>query len=278
MAQNNTALLIRLLAGLTASLLFADSALAAGELLISPTRVVFEKRTRTASVSIVNAGNEANTYRIQFVERRMTREGGFEEVKQAKAGEQFSSKMIRFSPRQVTLEPGQAQSVRLLIRKPASLADGEYRSHLLFRAIPKAETRSVDKLSGNKNITIQLTPIMGISIPVIVRHGQVSATARIEKLRYFAKTSNILFEMIREGNASVYGDITILFKDKTGQSTVLKKVNGLAVYTPNASRRMNFSIQPPGGIAIKNGTLTVLFHHTQKAGGKLITQHSVTIP
>lgn len=180
MVQNKISLIVSTFLVSVLSLLFTPAAHALGELLVSPTRLIFEKHTRTASVSIVNAGNETKTYRIQFVERRMTPEGGFEEVKQAKPGEQFSSKMIRFSPRQVVLQPGQAQAIRLMLRKPAKLADGEYRSHLLFRAIPKANTSSLAKLSDSKSISIKLTPIIGISIPVIVRHGQVSAAIQVE--------------------------------------------------------------------------------------------------
>ncbi len=276
--QNNISLVLRISLTAVLSLLFSPAAYASGELLVSPTRVIFEKHTRTASVSIVNAGNETNTYRIEFVERRMTEEGGFEEVKQAKPGEEFASGMIRFSPRQVVLQPGQSQAIRLMLRKPPKLADGEYRSHLLFRAIPKANTSSVDKVTDGKGIAIELTPIMGISIPIIVRHGQASATIQVDKLRYFAKASAVLFDLKREGNASVYGDITILFKSRGGQSVVLRKINGLAIYTPNASRRMNVNVQPPGGIDIKNGTLTLLYHQSKEAGGRLITEHSVDIP
>lgn len=264
---------------LALTIYFVPLSHAAGELLISPTRVVFEKRTRTASVSLVNAGNETYTYRIEFVQRRMKPNGGFEEIKKAGPGEQFSADMIRFSPRQVTLQPGQAQSVRLMLRKPPKLEDGEYRSHLLFRAIPKASTSSVSQLNNDpKAISIQLTPIVGISIPVIVRHGQTQVTTTINKLRYFEKNSTVLFDLMRKGNASVYGDITILFKDQSGHSSVIRKVNGLAVYTPNKSRRMNISAQAPGGVKIKNGILSVLFNNTKEAGGELITEQSIKIP
>ncbi len=272
-------LLSRILLSLTLTTCFISPSYAAGELLISPTRIVFEKHIRTASVSLVNAGNETYTYRIEFVQRRMKPDGSFEEVKKAAAGEQFSAGMIRFSPRQVSLQPGQAQSVRLMLRKPPKIKDGEYRSHLLFRAIPKASTSSVTQLNNDpKSISIQLTPIIGISIPVIVRHGQTQATTSIAKLRYFEKNSTVLFDLMRKGNASIYGDITVLFKDHSGHTSVLKKINGLAVYTPNQFRRMNISAQAPGGIKIKNGILSVLFHHTKEAGGKLITEQSINIP
>ncbi|MDH5178328.1 MAG: fimbria/pilus periplasmic chaperone [Gammaproteobacteria bacterium] len=252
---------------------------AAANLLISPTRVVFDKHTRTTSISVVNAGTETNTYRIEFVQRRMTTDGGFEPIKQAKPGEQFADQMIRYSPRQVTLQPGQSQAVRLMLRKPPNLADGEYRSHMLFRAIPKAAATSVQNQRKDDNaISIQLTPIMGISIPVIVRHGQTGVTIGFDKLRYYPDNATVLFDMQRSGNMSVYGDITILFTSKSGQSLVLKKINGLAVYSPNTHRRLSVQVNAPNGVKIEHGILTVQYHETKEAGGKLIHEQSIQVP
>ncbi|MDH5408964.1 MAG: fimbria/pilus periplasmic chaperone [Gammaproteobacteria bacterium] len=261
------------------TILVAPQLYASGDLLISPTRIVFEKQTRTGSVNLVNAGKETNTYRIEFVQRRMKTDGGFEEVKKARSGEQFSNNMIRFSPRQVTLQPGQAQAIRLMLRKPPKLADGEYRSHLLFRAIPKASSTSVrNQSTDDKSIQIKLTPVMGISIPVIVRHGKTSVTTSIDKLRYYPKTSNMIFNLIRVGNASVYGDLTMKFTDKGGKSYILRQLNGLAVYTPNDHRRVNVPIKPPKDVKLEHGTMSVQFHSIKEAGGKLLAEKSIQIP
>ena len=46
--------------------------------------------------------------------------------------------MIVYAPRRVTLAPHEPQSIRIAARPPQGLADGEYRVHLLFRAIPPA--------------------------------------------------------------------------------------------------------------------------------------------
>jgi len=280
MIDNRTipAIIVRTLIVLT-PLLTAPLVHASGELIISPTRLVFEKQTRTASVNLVNAGKETHTYRIQFVQRRMTANGGFEEIKKAKPGEQFSDAMIRFSPRQVTLQPGQSQAIRLMLRKPASLAAGEYRSHLLFRAIPKASSTSIRQQNTNsQGISIKLTPVMGISIPVIVRHGKIEVTTELEKLRYYPKTSNLLFDIKRFGNASVYGDLTVKFTGRDGKAYVIKQLNGLAVYTPNDSRRVNVPITAPAGVNIEHGLMTVQYHSIKESGGKLLAEQSIQIP
>ena len=46
--------------------------------------------------------------------------------------------MIVYAPRNVTLAPHEPQAIRIAARPPQGLPDGEYRVHLLFRAIPPA--------------------------------------------------------------------------------------------------------------------------------------------
>ena len=45
----------------------------------------------------------------------------------------YSDEMVRFSPRQVTLEPGQSQTVRLLLRKKLSFGTKMLPSVLALR-------------------------------------------------------------------------------------------------------------------------------------------------
>ena len=46
--------------------------------------------------------------------------------------------MIVYAPRKVTLAPHEPQAIRIAARAPEGLPDGEYRVHMLFRAIPPA--------------------------------------------------------------------------------------------------------------------------------------------
>ena len=85
--------------------------------------------------------------------------------------------MILYAPRKVTLPPNQPQSIRINARAPQGLADGEYRVHLLFRAIPDA--RPVTAPAPTQGVSFRLTPVYGVTIPVIVRLGNLSATAAI---------------------------------------------------------------------------------------------------
>ena len=242
-----------------------NTSYAGSNLLVTPTRIVFDKRTRSAQVTLMNQGNETGNYRISFIRQNMTEDGQFVPVKKGEAGK-YSDEMIRYSPRQVTLEPGQPQVVRLLLRKPRNLEEGEYRSHMLFQALPNQKKTNVEKLTKKKSntISVELVPIVGISIPVIVRHGNVSGTLSLSDLK-FVKSGNkkdktsVSVLMTRSGNGSVYGDFKAVFTSASAQSVVIGQAIGVAVYTPNTKRRFNIPLQIPPNFNLADGELHVTF-------------------
>ena len=190
----------------------------AGNLVVSPTRIIFEGRTRTAQISLLNRGSAAATYRISVINMRMTENGAFKEIDEPAPGEQFADRLIRYAPRQVVLAPGGTQAVRLLLRKPHGLEPGEYRSHLLLRAIPSGGVRqSIETPSGqDAGIPIHLIPVYGVKIPVIVRHGDLKARVSLSDLTLApasgqGKGHRLSFRINRDGNRSVLGDLTVTY-------------------------------------------------------------------
>ncbi|MEJ2107044.1 MAG: fimbria/pilus periplasmic chaperone [Acidiferrobacteraceae bacterium] len=249
----------------------------AASLMIAPTRVVFEGRTRTASVQLVNRGTKTTVFRISFERKRMTETGAFEAVKKPLPGEKFADQMVRYAPRQITLPPGQSQTVRLMLRKPPNLADGEYRSHLLFREVPSETGSSIESQGNhNKSLGVRLIPVVGLSIPVIVRQGQTSASVTLDKFAIHYRTSahkqaQLEFEAHRSGNQSVFGDFTVFHKapGKTGK-LVVAAIKGVAIYTPNPVRKFRLNLTSPSGEPLDKCVLTVVYQAPSQDGGKVI--------
>lgn len=119
---------------------------ARADLMINPTRIVFDKNRRAAQIDLINDGATSATYRLVLVNRRMTETGEFNAIDSAGPGEQFAEPMLVYSPRQITLAPGAQQLVRLALRKPEELAAGEYRSHLFFEKV--AETTAENNITS----------------------------------------------------------------------------------------------------------------------------------
>src|SRR5690606_4474121 len=159
---------------------------AQGDLLIAPTRLVLDGR-RGGEVILSNVGGEEATYRVSLELRRMTPDGDLAPVDEAEANvtEKAALEMIRYAPRRVTLPPGEPQAIRISARPGADLPDGEYRVHMSFNAIPKARpvADSDSQAAPDGGFAINLIPIYGITMPIIVRKGELEVTAALANPR-----------------------------------------------------------------------------------------------
>ncbi|MBL3555308.1 MULTISPECIES: molecular chaperone [Marinobacter] len=253
-------------------------------LTLYPTRVVFDGNQRAAQVELLNNGTETATYRISLVNRRMSETGAFSDIDEPLPGEQFADNLLRYSPRQVTLAPGKGQTVRIMVRKPANLTTGEYRSHLLFAKQPKARGRSsieTRNAPGDDAIEIKLTALVGVSIPVIVRQGNTDATVALTHLdlaQAADKEPTLALHMERSGSQSVYGDLTVFFTPHGGSEQVVARANGVAVYTPNSLRRASIKLDQPNGLQLSNGILRVIYREQAEGGGAVLAEAVLRLP
>lgn len=265
-------------------------------LLVAPTRIVFEGESRTAAVSILNTGPQTTTYRIHFVQRRMREDGAFEAITEPAPGERFADRMVRFAPRQVVLPPGRQQTVRLLLEKPPNLEPGEYRSHLLFQAVPPGAgepgllkwllqadgTGSADP-GQPSGVQLRLTPVFGVSIPVIVRHGRTVARVALSDLRWEAhpptgRVVALSLRIHRTGNRSVYGNLRVGLVGTDGREQVIGEMNGVAVYTPNAFRVVQVPVRLPAGVVPRKTLLRVTYRDAEHEDAGILAQAEVTVP
>ena len=258
-----------------------------GDLLVAPTRVILEGRVRSAEVSLINIGSHTATYRVSFTHLRMTESGELKEIEKPEEGAPFADNLIRYSPREITLESNVAQVVRMQIRLPASLPEGEYRSHLLFRAVPPesaAPERSIEKAvseTAAAGFSVRLIPIYGVSIPVIVRHGSTPATASLAEAVYRPAQGDepplLECKLGRSGNQSIYGNLTVKFLPASGTPRVVGVMNGVAVYTPNSFRIVRVPLQPAPGVVLGHGRLQVVFSKAE-ANGERLAETAVSLP
>ena len=228
---------------------------------------------------LLNRGTEPATYRISVINIRMTENGKFEPIEKTEESHKFADKLIRFAPRQVALEPGATQTVRIMVRKPRNLPPGEYRSHLYFRAIPRPGAgRSVELADSGRGININLIVIPGVTIPVIVRHGDLSAQATLSEVILTDDNASegpkLSLRINRQGDRSLYGDLTAAFfaADGSNGEQIVARANKLAVYTPNPSRLLVLPLNLPSGTSLSGGRLTVRYRARPEEGGESRTE------
>ena len=228
-----------------------------GDLLVAPTRLVLDGR-RGAEVILNNIGDEPATYRVSIEFRRMTADGGLVDVVEPSAEDKLAQDMIVYAPRRVMLAPHQPQSIRVAARPGAGLPDGEYRVHMLFRAIPPArplvQPASID--DQPKGIRFAVIPVYGVTIPVIVRLGNLSATAGIANVHLERKDGKpqVALELSRSGTRSTFGEVRVL---KAGRKAPIAVQRAVAIYKEVASRRMSipldetFTGDPAGPVTVQ---------------------------
>jgi P pilus assembly chaperone PapD len=254
---------LSIVALLSVMVVLSSEIYAQGDLLITPRRVVFEGGKRSIDLNLANTGRDTATYAISIVQIRMKEDGGFETITEPDSDQHFADPYIRFFPRSVTLGPNEAQAVKIQLIRSNELQQGEYRSHFYFRAVPKIKPLGEkEQVKDTTTISVMLTPVFGITIPVIIRVGESTAGVTISELGLEMVNDTIpRFRMVfnRTGNMSVFGDLTVDHISTQGKITRVGIANGVAVYTPNTKRRFQFNLNNVSGVNFRTGTLRVIY-------------------
>jgi hypothetical protein len=261
---------------------------------ISPKRVTFDRSRRSATVYIYNQGSAPATFDITLVDRAMLPDGQIVTVEDAAAkpdakavADQVKSAkpMLQVSPRRATLAPGQGQTIRLRVASVPEGAGGEYRSHLTITTIPAADVglTAEQAAAGQPNeLRFQINSVFGLSIPAIVRMGDLDVRAAIENARVeYAdvsldgkspprRTAIMVFDIVRQGSNSLFGNIEIR---PVGQrrGDPIGVARGVGVYTEIARRtvRVPLSSAPPAGTKLE-----ITFTDDDTSPGKLLAKQA----
>ena len=145
-----------------------------------------------------------------------------------------------------------------------------------------ADENAIAALASNSSatgISMQLAPIYGISIPLIVRHGKTSATVTMNDLRLStsADGSHVLTgHLSRTGNQSEYGDIRVSYLPSGGAIQQIGSLSGVAIYSPNSERNFGIRLILPNKLKLQGGTIKVQYRRPLADGGKTIAEGSIT--
>ncbi len=218
---------------LTTVFLLLISWQASANLLINPTRVSLAHGERSTEITLINTSQVTNTYRMEWVEKQAKQGGGYDDLTDEQAARfPTSSQMIRFSPRQVTLAPNERQTVRIAVRRPSDLAEGEYRSHLMFRALPPPKTPDSPALAEGASTAINI--VLSFAIPVVIRQGQPdyaldlsSAGIRFDPANQQGEVS---VNLTRSGKHSTVGDLEAYWTPKGGSERLIAKIGEYSLW------------------------------------------------
>ena len=244
----------------------------AADLLVAPTRLVLGAN-EGSEVLLSNKGAETATYRSSIVLKRMRPDGQTDDIREPTPEQQQLIEMVSFAPRKVTLAPGQTQTVRVAARLPAAWPTGDYRVHMLFRAVP-SEGTAINAGTGD-GVSIALIPVYGVTIPIVVRKGELDAQVSIKNPRVTRVEGKpiVSLDLARTGNRSVYGAIRLF---KPGVAGAIAEVRGIAVYNELAQRTLTFAV-PDENAGKLTGPVIIRFTEDGSGGEKASTETIITL-
>jgi P pilus assembly chaperone PapD len=243
-------------------ILAAGGIKAQGNLLITPKRLVFDGSRQSLDLNLANIGKDTAVYSISFLQERMKEDGSLEVISKADPGQMFADRFIRYFPKSVKLGPGESQVVKVQRIASGEIAEGEYRSHFYFRAEQKEVPLGNEEIRDTTTFSVKLTPVFGITIPVIIRSGNTRVTAKLSdlSLEYTGDSMpRLKMKFNRSGNISVYGDLVVNHISSQGKVTRVGVANGIAVYTPNLVRNFAVNLTPPEGVNLRSGKIRVTY-------------------
>ncbi|WKL43878.1 molecular chaperone [Flavobacterium sp. ZE23DGlu08] len=247
---------------------FAGPLMAQGDLMIFPKRIVFEGiQNRTQNINLSNVGKDTATYKLSYSEIKMDQDGKFIAIEEPETDQHFASPYLRFYPRMVTLAPNESQTVKIQLIKTDELQQGEYRSHLYFRAVPKNKVlEKEDPAHKPEGLSISITPVFGISIANVITIGESTTAVTLSNLVVERSEDGITLSLDfnRNGNRSCYGDIQVNHISAAGITTSAASVKGFAVYTPGILRRTKMKLSTVQKTDYTKGQLQVIYSAQDK--------------
>jgi hypothetical protein len=190
-----------------------------------------------SELRVFNTGDAVLTFSFGFTEMTMNADGILAPVTNGTYNR--AADFLWYSPRSTVLAPGEAQTIRLLLRSRAPR--GEYRSHLAIRfaQMPAGVTEYT------------------VTVPVIIRSGQldsaVSVSANLSRLPH--ETSRFAAKMLirRVGDTSVFGTVQYSLLLPSGEKRLLAEKPGVAVYTERTERVIELLLDL-GGAEVESGS------------------------
>ena len=232
--------------GLAGLLACAGASLAAQGVMVAPHAVYVDHRTRSGSVLLYNPGTEAVEVTISTIfGYPVTDSTGSIRLDTLLADSSASAlRWIQAFPRRLTVAPRERQTVRLLARPPAGLADGEYWLRLVIAA--QAGRVPISGVSDTTAIQVGLTLEVRTIIGVNYRKGAMTTGLTLSNVRGEVAHDSLITRarLERRGNAAFVGMIRAALVDSTGRVRVSFN-SPLGVYTV-MEPRVGTPIASPG--------------------------------
>jgi P pilus assembly chaperone PapD len=212
---------------------------------VSPTAVFIDARSPTATLSLYNNGTSPEEVEISFgFGYPSSNADGVLQVQiqdSAAAGEPSVVPWLRAFPRRMQLQPGQRQTLRVMVQAPAGVADGEYWGRVMVRS--RGGQPPIESTQGQVHVAVNVETV--VATAVLFRKGAVSTGVNVRAATgaLAGDSVRLTLDLDRTGNAVYLGRIQARLRDAGGRVLATDE-DALALYR---SLRRRFTMALPAG-------------------------------
>ena len=241
---------MKLLRVLALAAALAPGSLLAQGVLIAPTAVFIDARSRTASLMIVNPNEQAAEVEISTLfGYPVTDSTGQLTLKTIEAPDSTvpsAAAWVRPFPRRMTLAPHAQQTVRLLVSPPPALPDGEYWSRLVITA--RGGQLPLTQAADSGQVRVGLSVEVRTILPLLYRKGRQQGALRLSGLIARAEGDSVIVRahLERTGSAAALGTARGELVDSTGTVRASFSVPISAYYAIDPRFGLARDSVPPG--------------------------------
>jgi P pilus assembly chaperone PapD len=223
--------------------------------LVAPTSIFIDGRSRSATVLLVNPNDDPAEVELSVTYGyTLTDSAGSFTLWTSDAPDSTApsaAAWIRIFPRRVAIEPRAQQLVRLLVSPPAGLPDGEYWARLVVLA--RGGKLAVEAATDSGSVSVGLAVEVRTILPVLYRNGDIRPGAALQALAAARSGDSLAVRarLSRTGSAAALGTFRAVLLDSTG--TALRRSElPVSVYAPIEPRlALPVDSLPPGRYSVR---------------------------
>ncbi|HEX8394384.1 MAG TPA: hypothetical protein VF665_18710 [Longimicrobium sp.] len=176
---------------------------------VSPSALFLDARSPAGTLTLYNGGSLPEELEISFAfgYPRSDAEGNvqIQMVDTAAAGEPSLVPFMRAFPRRLVLQPGQRQTLRVLIQPPADMAAGEYWGRVLIHS--RGGQAPIEQQQGGVRMQINVETV--IATAVLFRKGEVSTGVTLAGATASATPAGVraVVDLTRTGTGAFLGRV-----------------------------------------------------------------------
>ena len=231
----------------------------ANNISVSTYRIYLDQDNSSANFVVSNREFIKQKCKLDIAHYKFDETGNMSEYDENESILNAAEELFRFSPKSFDIDANEKQTVRFTLRRKSGTSAIEHRAYLVVNCRELVDEKQ--RLQIENNLTnIPIRTSLQHNIPIIVRPRKLNASASFTNV---ALQNNILsFDMLREGERSIYGKVRVL---DINSNKIITESSNLVMYLETTKKSFHMAI--PNTLSLNE--IAIEFNELAVEGGDI---------